>query len=84
MQHEGHELFTSQLATQLLQLGLQWVLQLVWQGNRHGSRQSSERSPRRTFSSRQGFGQQRPIEGGGIGVQQVGAASAHEAQPPCE
>ena len=84
VQHDGQAEFVSQLAVQLLQQppGLQCVLQLVWQPRRQGSKQSSERSPRRTFSSKQGFGQQRPTGGGGNGVQQVGAGSAHEVQPP--
>lgn len=81
MQHDGQAEFTSQLAVQLVQVGLQCVLQLVWQPSRHGSKQSSERRPRRTFSSKQGFGQQLPTGGGGMGVQQVGAGSAHELQP---
>jgi hypothetical protein len=84
VQHDGQAEFTSQPEAQLLQVGLQRVLQQVWQPRRQGSKQSSARSPRRTFSNKQGLGQQRPMGGAGMAVQQVGAGWAHVGQPPCE
>jgi hypothetical protein len=67
-----------QLAVQLLQADPQREPQPKLQG----SRQFSDRKPRRIASSRQGRGQHRPADGGGIAVQHVGAAVAHELQPP--
>jgi len=59
------------------------------QPKRQGSKQSSERRPRRSFSSKQGRGQQLQGPGDGIGVEQlgahevqVGAGAAQVLQPP--
>lgn len=76
VQHEPQADPVSQLAEQLPQPPppqLEWQL-IEWQPRPQGSRQSSERKPRRRRSSKHGFGQQLPIDGGGTGVQQPGAA----------
>jgi hypothetical protein len=81
VQHEPHDDFASQpqVGAGVEQLGqLEWQL-IEWQPRLQGSRQSSDRRPRWSFSSRHGLGQQRPIEGGGTGVQQVGAAQVGTA-----
>lgn len=72
VQHEPHAGFVAQLAVQLLQVELQLI---DLQPRLQGSKQSSERRPRCSRSSKQGLGQQRPTVGGGTGVQQVGTAS---------
>jgi hypothetical protein len=89
VQQELQELLDGQLAVQLLHDDAQPMLQDEPQLKPQGSRQLNERSPRRSDSSKQGRGQQRPMEGGGIGVQQVGAhdvqvgaGAAQELQPP--
>ncbi|WP_425617782.1 hypothetical protein NA78x_001471 [Anatilimnocola sp. NA78] len=82
-QHEVQEERDSQVDVQLLQ-PLPHVLR---QPKRQGSKQSSERRPRRSFSSKQGRGQQLPQgDGAGIGVlhdEQLGAACVPQVlQPP--
>jgi hypothetical protein len=69
-----------QLAVQLLQLVLQPTLQLDPQPIRQGSKQLSERIPRRKQSSKHGRGQQLPCDGAGIAVQHDGAAQVGAAQ----
>ncbi len=70
VQQEPHDGFVAQLAVQLLHDELQLIeLHPRLQGNK----QSSERKPRCNRSSKHGLGQQRPTDGGGTGVQQVGA-----------
>jgi len=80
VQHELQEDVVGQLAVQLLQDDPHPPPQDDPQPIRHGSRQLSERSPRRTDSSRHGRGQQLPTDGGGIGVQHDGAAQLGAAQ----
>lgn len=94
MQHDWQHEDVGQLAVQLLQDVPQPILHDEPQLMRQGSKQLSERKPRRNDSRRQGRGQQLPTEGGGIAVQhegaahvgaqvvQAGAGVPHEAQPP--
>lgn len=85
VQHEPQAGFVAQLAVQLLHDELQLI---ELQPRLQGSKQSSDRRPRCRRSSKQGFGQQRPTDGGGTGVQQVGAhvvqvgAGSWQPQPP--
>jgi hypothetical protein len=80
VQQEWQDDVVEQLAVQLLQGVLQPTLQDEPQLNRQGSRQLSERTPRRKDSSKQGRGQHLPYDGAGIGVQQDGAAQVGAAQ----
>ncbi|QDU30949.1 hypothetical protein ETAA8_61020 [Anatilimnocola aggregata] len=87
VQHEVHDDAVGQLAVQLLHDEPQAALER--QPRLHGIKQSSERSPRRSFSSKHGRGQQLPIGGAGIGVLQPGAQVVHDGagdehvlQPP--
>jgi hypothetical protein len=79
VQHEAHDELVGQLAEQLLQELPQPRPQVERQFRLQGSKQLSERRPRRNDSSKQGRGQQRPTEGGGIAVQQLGAAQVGAA-----